>query len=308
MTESQENHLQDPQENHLQDPPENHSQDPPENHLQDPPENHLEDPPENHVQGPPENHLQDSPEKRPRFTVQPALLIAAAIAVLLVLALLFLVLSGSLAGPRATARTLADVNLREGPGIGFRTVGVLPQGTKVKVVGRNEDGSWLLVETKDGGQVWMTGIADYVEIDRAALDRLPVVKSSGFTYDASNPAVGRVLNEIPLVVYHAGHFTCASHAGLNSLLPEVAEGNVIGPHAGDFAYADKEGNVLFKYTGGTFVLIRDNPIARFEGDLESLPLDKALQMFANGEVVWTGEPGRWPGRGVPGCDPAAKPE
>jgi hypothetical protein len=109
-------------------------------------------------------------------------------------------------------------------------------------------------------------------------------------------------------VYHADHFTCASHAGLNNLLPEVAEGNVIGPHAGDFAYADKEGNVLFKYTGGTFVLIRDNPIARFEGDLESLPLDKALQMFADGEVVWTGEPGRWPGRGVPGCDPTAKPD
>ncbi len=284
MTESQENHLQDPQENHVHDPP----------------ENHLQDPPENQVQGP--------PEKRMRFTIQPALPIVAAIIVLLVLALLFLVLSGSLPGPRTTARTLTNVNLRQGPGIGYRTVGALSQGTKVKVVGRNEDGSWLLVETKDGGQAWMTSIADYVEIDRAALDRLPVVESSGSAYDASNPAVSRVLNEIPLVVYHADHFTCASHAGLNNLLPEVAEGNVIGPHAGDFAYADKEGNVLFKYTGGTFVLIRDNPIARFEGDLESLPLDKALQMFADGEVVWTGEPGRWPGRGVPGCDPTAKPD
>ena len=271
-----------------------------ENHLQDPQENHLQDRPENRVQGP--------PEKWPRSTIQPALLIAAAIAVLLVLALLFLVLSSSLAGPRATARTLTDVNLRQGPGIGYRMVGALSQGTKVKVVGRNEDGSWLLVETKDGGQAWMTSIADYVEINRAVLDRLPVVGSSGSAYDASNPAVGRVLNEIPLVVYHADHFTCASHAGLNNLLPEVAEGNVIGPHAGDFAYADKEGNVLFKYTGGTFVLIRDNPIARFEGDLESLPLDKALQMFTDGEVVWTGEPGRWPGRGVPGCDQAAKPD
>jgi hypothetical protein len=64
--------------------------------------------------------------------------------------------------------------------------------------------------------------------------------------------------------------------------------------------------VLFKYTNGSFVLIRDNPIARFEGDVESLPLDKALQMFENGEVVWTGGIGNWPGRGVPGCDYAAK--
>jgi uncharacterized protein YraI len=292
MTESQENHLQDP----------------PENSLQDPPENHVEGLSENHLQDPPESHVQGLPDKWSRSTVQPALLIAAAIAVLLVLALLFLVLSGSLAGPRATARTLTDVNLRQGPGIGYQTVGAFSQGTKVKVVGRNEDGSWLLVETKDGGQAWMTSIADYVEIDQAALDRLPVVESSGSAYDASNPAVSRVVNEIPLVVYHADHFTCASHAGLNNLLPQVAEGNVIGPHAGDFAYADKEGNVLFKYTGGTFVLIRDNPIARFEGDLESLPLDKALQMFADGRVVWTGEPGRWPGRGVPGCDPASKPD
>ena len=232
----------------------------------------------------------------------------AAIAGVLVIAVILLLVLGMGGGGRTTATTLTYVNLREGPGVGYSIVGAIPQGTKVKVVGRNKDGSWLSVETGDGQQAWMTGLADYVEVNQKALARVPVVEAPLLTYDAGSPVVNRVLNEIPLVVYHPDHFTCASHGGLNYLLPEVAEGNVIGPHAGDFAYVDQGGNVLFKFTGGTFVLIRDNPIARFEGDKESLPLPEALRMFADGEVVWTGEPGRWPGRGVPGCDPAAQPE
>ena len=240
-----------------------------------------------------------------RFRLTTAL---AVVAGLLVAAVILLLMLGMGGGGRTTATTLTYVNLREGPGTSYPAVGAVPQGTKVKVVGRTEDGTWLLVETRDGQQAWMTGLADYVEVNQKALARVPVAETPRLTYDADSPAVNRVLNEIPLVVYHADHFTCASHGGLNNLLPEVAEGNVIGPHAGDFAYVDKGGNVLFKYTGGTFVLIRDNSIARFEGDKESLPLVEALRLFADGEVVWTGEPGRWPGRGVPGCDPAAQPE
>ncbi len=252
----------------------------------------------------------ESPPPGKRSSVRPLVLIAAAVGllavgVLLVLLATFFVFRGRLGGLKAT--TLTDVNLRQGPGIGYPTVGSLGQGSNVKVVGRNQDGSWLQVETEEGDNAWMTGVADFVQIDQASLEKVPLVGASAPTYDAANPAVNRVMTEIPLVVYHPDHYTCASHAGLNNVLPDVAEGNVIGPHAGDFAYVDKGGNVLFKYTGGRFVLIRDNPIARFDGDVESLPLDKALQMFDSGEIVWTGEVGRWPGRGVPGCDPAAAP-
>jgi hypothetical protein len=172
----------------------------------------------------PPDFSQSKSEPGKRRGVRPIFLAAAALAGLLILILLALALSGSLGGgqPSATARTLSDVNLRQGPGVGHQTVGAIPQGTKVKVVGRNEDGSWLLVETEDGEQAWMTGMAEYVDIDPAALEKLPVVAPAGIAIDSGNPAVARVLTEIPLVVYHADHFTCASHAGLNNMLPDVA--------------------------------------------------------------------------------------
>ncbi len=208
--------------------------------------------------------------------------------------------------PSATGRTLVSVNLREGPGIVYPKSGGLPAGTEVTAVGRNEDGSWLLIET-DSGTMWMTGKSDYVEMDAEDLAALPVVQSPPPAYDVSSPSVHQLLNFIPLVVHHRDHFTCASHAGLNNLLPSVVSGNVIGPHSGDFVLIGKE-NVLFEYADGTFRLIRDNPIARFDGGEKYLPLEKAIKMFETGEIVWTGRFGDWPGRGVPGCDESSKPD
>jgi hypothetical protein len=92
------------------------------------------------------------------------------------------------------------------------------------------------------------------------------------------------------------------------MLPSVADGNVIGPHSGDFALVGQGGNVLFEYSNGTLRLIRDNPIARFSGDQKYVSLERALKMFEEGDVVWTGSFGEWPARGVPGCDESAKPE
>ncbi len=239
--------------------------------------------------------------------LSPILIGAAAVGVLLILVILFLVLRSSGGNPQA--RALVDLNLRAGPGVAYPVQGGLKKGDQVTVVGRNKDGSWLLVETKDGKKLWVSGGSDFVQVDKAAIDRLPVVEAAAAAYNSSNPKVIQVLNEVPLVVNHGGTFTCASHGGLNHLLPDVAEGNMIGPHSGDFAYLgpDKGGAVLFRYTGGTFVLVRDNPIARFPGDKESLPLGQALQMFDKGEVVWTGGIGDWPGRGVTGCDLSSKP-
>jgi hypothetical protein len=246
----------------------------------------------------------EKPQQEQR-KISPILIGAAAVGVLLILAILFLVLRGLGGNPQA--RALVDLNLRAGPGVAYPVQGALKKDDQVTVVGRNKDGSWLLVETKDGKKLWVSGGSEFVQVDKGAVDKLPVVEASGPAYSSNNPKVNQVLNEIPLVVYHRDHFTCASHGGLNQLLPEVVEGNVIGPHSGDFAYPGKGGAVLFKYTGGTFVLIRDNPIARFDGDKESLPLDQAFQMFEKGEVVWTGGIGVWPGRAVEGCDLSAKP-
>jgi subtilisin family serine protease len=171
----------------------------------------------------------------------------------------------------------------------------------------SEDGSRLLAKTDSGNQ-WITANPGFVEIDDAAAQKLPVIEAPSLPYNASNAQVNDVMDKIPLVVYHADHFTCASHAGLNNLMPSVADGNVIGPHAGDFAFVGEGGNVLFEYSQGSLRLIRDNPIARFGGDQKSLPLDVALKMFETGEIDWTGNFGDWPARGVPGCDESSQPE
>jgi hypothetical protein len=246
-----------------------------------------------------------SQEKRkPRI----GLILGAIIGLLLVLGILYLLFfQGAFpwTGSSVKARTLTSVNLREGPGVSYPRAGGVPANTEVSVVGRNEDGSWLVVETASG-DAWMTADSEYVEIDPAALAKVPVVEAPPLKYNAANVQVNQVLNQIPLLVYHGDHFTCASHAGLNNLLPSVASGNVIGPYSGDFVLVGKE-NVLFEYKDGTLQLIRDNPIARFDGGEKYLSLETALKMFETGEIVWTGRFGDWPGRGVPGCDESSKP-
>jgi hypothetical protein len=123
--------------------------------------------------------------------------------------------------------------------------------------------------------------------------------------DTEAPLVNAVLNEIPMVVWHDGYFTCASHDGLNNLLDGVVDGHVIGPHAGDFVWKSREcgfvGNVLFKLSNGTFQLIRQESAERFCNGEQTLPFAEAMEMFASNEIEWSGAIGD-PGRGVTGCD------
>ena len=206
--------------------------------------------------------------------------------------------------PDVQAEALTNLNLREGPGTSYSVVGSLAANEQITVIGKNGDGSWLLAKTDNGKEVWLSGDPSLVSVDNGLVASLPTVDAPAPAYNASNPNVNEVLNMIPLVVHHGGTYTCASHAGINNLLPEVKEGNVIGPHANDFVWSDK-GNVLFKVSGGSLVLIRDNEVARFDGGEESLPLGKALKMFETGEIVWNGEFGQSPARGVTGCDESA---
>ncbi len=205
-------------------------------------------------------------------------------------------------GETVEVEALTNLNQRQGPGTNYGVVGSLPQGETATAVGRNEDGSWILVRTESGDEVWMSASGEFIQANGDIMS-LAVVEASAPAYDASNPMVNKVLNEIPLVVHHPDSFTCASHGGLNNLEADVAEGNVIGPHSGDFVYNGN--NVLFKKVNGSIVLINENPIARFEGGAETMPLAQALQRFADGQIVWNGTLGDWPARGVTGCDPAA---
>jgi hypothetical protein len=202
------------------------------------------------------------------------------------------------------AEVLSNVNLRSGPGTNYAVVGSVPANSEVTVIGRTEDGQWLRVKSDAAEQVWVTADAALIKIEQSLLNSLPIVEAPALPYDVNNPKVNDVLNKIPLVLHNAQSFTCASHGGLNNPIISLQEGHVIGPHAGDFVMG--QDNVLFKYTGGSLVLIRENPVARFEGGAETLPFDKAMQLFQNGEIVWTGTFGQSPGRGVTGCDPAMK--
>ena len=201
------------------------------------------------------------------------------------------------------AKSLVNLNVRQGPGTNYAIVGNIPAESQITIIGRNADGSWLRVESA-AGESWISGTSDLVAVDSTLLAGLPVISAPPLAFDADNPNVKRILNEIPLVVYHGGRHTCASHGGLNNLF-DVANGNVLGPHSGDFVLG--QDNVLFEYSNGTVQLIKEDSIARFENGEKYLSFEEAMQRFASGEIVWTGSVGDWPARGVNGCDLSASP-
>jgi hypothetical protein len=205
--------------------------------------------------------------------------------------------------PEVIAQAKTNLNLRRGPGTSYDIVGRLSAGGEVTVIGRLEDDSWLLVE-HEAGQAWLVNDPELVTVNQELLAQLPTVETPLLVYDPNNENVNRLLNQIPLVVYHDGFHTCASHGGLNNLF-DVANGNVIGPHSGDFVMGHD--NVLFEYSNGGVRLIQENPIARFENGEKYLSFEEAMQLFARNEILWTGSFGEWPARGVTGCDPAASP-
>lgn len=72
--------------------------------------------------------------------------------------------------PMAIA-VMGGANLRSGPGVDYKKIGILPVGGSVEIVGRNNDSSWWLVSTP-GGLAWlsnMTVTTSYVE------DNVPIV-------------------------------------------------------------------------------------------------------------------------------------
>lgn len=86
-------------------------------------------------------------------------------------------------GPRATVNS-SFINVRSGPGIGFTSIGRLRGGDVVPIIGKNADGSWLLVETRFGNGWVNIGVittADY-------FGNAPVVGEGSSTAGTANLA------------------------------------------------------------------------------------------------------------------------
>ncbi|MCB0257467.1 MAG: protein kinase, partial [Anaerolineae bacterium] len=73
------------------------------------------------------------------------------------------------AAPMAVAS--GQTNLRAGPGTGYPVVGSLTAGREVKIIGKNEAGTWWQLDSEDGESVWVianlvetTGAVDTVEV------------------------------------------------------------------------------------------------------------------------------------------------
>jgi uncharacterized protein YgiM (DUF1202 family) len=204
------------------------------------------------------------------------------------------------------AQAQSNLNLRTGPGTDYAVVDGMSAGEEFTLIGRIDDGSWLIGRTDDGEQVWLTADPALVSVDSSQVETLPIVKAPPQPYNANNIQVDEILNKIPLVIHNSDNFTCASEGGINKLA-RVLEGNIIGPHSGDFVMLETNKNVLFRYTGGTVQLINETATDAFPNGETSLSLAQALKMFEDSEIDWTGAFGEWPARGVTGCDPSAAP-
>jgi len=72
-----------------------------------------------------------------------------------------------------TAQGIIDrgaMNVRAGPGTEFPIVSVVYEGQEVTIVGKTQDGSWVLMLTSDGQQGW--GWREFIAIE--SLDRVEV--------------------------------------------------------------------------------------------------------------------------------------
>ena len=81
-------------------------------------------------------------------------------------------------GTPAPQGTLTEkVNVRSGPGTHYDSIGILPADVTIWAIGRNEDGSWLLIQypSGEGGTGWI--ISGYVIVQD--IMGLPYVDSSG---------------------------------------------------------------------------------------------------------------------------------
>ena len=73
----------------------------------------------------------------------------------------------------ATATAVANVNIRNGPGMGYNKIGVLANGQTAEIIGKSPDGFWWAIKlpVEGGGEGWVS--VDYVVTRNA--DSVPVI-------------------------------------------------------------------------------------------------------------------------------------
>jgi uncharacterized protein YraI len=67
---------------------------------------------------------------------------------------------------------VGSLNVRQGPDTRYPTVGTLPQGEQVQILGRNEDSTWWAVSF-GGGTAWVFAELVTVEGDVSQVPVLP---------------------------------------------------------------------------------------------------------------------------------------
>ncbi len=55
-----------------------------------------------------------------------------------------------------SVNSLQSINVREGPGTNFSAIVALRPATKVEILGRNNDGTWLNIRMEDGDEGWVS--------------------------------------------------------------------------------------------------------------------------------------------------------
>ncbi|MDH5507977.1 MAG: SH3 domain-containing protein, partial [Anaerolineae bacterium] len=78
------------------------------------------------------------------------------------------------ATPVPRAKVIVDIaHVRQGPETIYVTIATLEKGDEVEIVGRNEEGGWLLVKLEDGQQGWIDRDILYII---GAVDAIPIVE------------------------------------------------------------------------------------------------------------------------------------
>ncbi len=101
-------------------------------------------------------------------------------------ALIPLVAFAPASGVGGSGLVIQQINVRTGPATSFDSLGILNVNDVVKLIGRNDTGSWLQVEfaAAPDGKGWIT--TTYIKAQ--GFDNLPVVSDSGILIGTATPA------------------------------------------------------------------------------------------------------------------------
>ncbi|MCC6802029.1 MAG: SH3 domain-containing protein [Anaerolineae bacterium] len=97
-----------------------------------------------------------------------------------------------------SVNSLQSINVREGPGVSFGAIVALRPATRVEILGRNNDGTWLNIRMEDGSEGWV--LANLIRIQPTATP-FPTLTSSP---DLTAMALGTTL---PTALFGGGTIT-----------------------------------------------------------------------------------------------------